>query len=184
MRPVMINPSEFAELIAIRAGRLLSIAHWLAARSPPDTLTRPLVGDLLSQAVQMEELLDAYGARNNRQWSRFRSLTATLKLFANVGYKLLHIQHSLPFYQLPPVERDFSVATAQSLELIRDLLARAADGLLAQVTRLNLPLLADPLGAADYAEPLPPAGCRRNMNRHCARSKVQSISLHTWLLLI
>ena len=176
MRPVMINPSEFAELIAIRAGRLLSIAHWLAARPPPDTLTRPLVGDLLSQAVQMEELLDAYGARNNRQWSRFRSLTATLKLFANVGYKLLHIQHSLPFYQLPPVERDFSVATAQLLELIRDLLARAADGLLAQVTRLNLPLLADPLGAADYAEPLPPGRLLQDRPMRQIKSAVDIIT--------
>ncbi len=177
MCPVMINPSEFSELIAVRAGRLLQIAHWLAAQPPLSmVLTRPLVGDLLSQAVQMEELLDAYGARNNRQWSRFRSLTATLKLFANVGYKLLHIQHSLLFYQLPPVERDFSAATAQLLESIRDLLVRASDGLLAQAARLNLSLPADPLGDADYAERLPPGRLLQDRPMRKIKSAVDIIT--------
>ena len=157
MRPVMMSSSEFGDLMAVRASRLLQLADMLSARQPlAVALTRPLAGEVLSLAEQMEELLDAYGARNNRQWSRFRSLIATLKLFAAVSYKLLHIQHSLPFYQLPPVERDFAVATAQLLALTRDVLGRAADGLLIQATRLNLPPPADSLDASAYAEPLPP----------------------------
>ena len=179
MPPAMINPSEFAHLIAVRASRLLQIAAGLAARSaplPPPVLTRPLVGDLLSQAVQMEELLDAYGARNNRQWSRFRSLTATIKLFANVGYKLLHIQHALPGYQLPPVERDFAAATAQWIAFVRDLLVRAADGLLGQAARLNLSGLIDASGGLDYAEPLPPGRLGQDRPMRQVKSAVDIIA--------
>lgn len=157
MNPAIIDPGDFADLIAVRAAQLLQIACLLADRQArPVALTRPLVGDLLSYAVQMEELLDAYGARNNRQWSRFRSLIATLKLFADIGYKLLHIQHSLPFYRLPLVERDFAAATADWLESINELLTRASSGLIIQATHLNLPFSAAPLHDADYAEPLPP----------------------------
>ena len=153
----MIDDREFTDLVAGRARKLLVLARYLAADRPDSlTLTRPLVADLLSQSAQVEELLDAYGARTNRKWSRFRSLTATAKLFANVSYEILHIQHSLPCYRLLPSERNFAAATAQSLELTRDILARTARWILVQAARLGLPPPGDPPDLADYAEPLPP----------------------------
>ncbi|MDS4028661.1 MAG: HPr family phosphocarrier protein [Candidatus Contendobacter sp.] len=153
-----IGEREFTDLVAGRTHRLLALARHLVAHrphSPP--LTRPLVADLLSQAAQVEELLDAYGARTNRQWSRFRSLTATIKLFTSVGYEILHIQHSLPCYRLLPSGRDFGAATAQSLALTHAILTRAAKWILTQALRLGLPPLGRPLNPLlDYAEPLPP----------------------------
>lgn len=152
-----ISDSEFTTLIAKRAGKLLLLAQHLSAyREHTLILTRPLVGDLLSQSGQMEELLDAYGARNNQQWSRIRSLTATIKLFADVGYELLHIKHSLPLYRLLPIERDFAADTLCSLNLTHDVLARATGWLLSQAGRLGLPLPADSVDLPNYAEPLPP----------------------------
>jgi len=72
-----IGEREFTDLVTGRARKLLILARYLVAHRPDSPpLTRPLVADLLSQATQVEELLDAYGARTNRQWSRFRSLTA------------------------------------------------------------------------------------------------------------
>jgi len=151
-----IGDREFTDLVAGRARRLLVLARYLAThRLDPLPLTRPLVADLLSQAAQVEELLDAYGARTNRQWSRFRSLTATAKLFASVGYEILHIQHSLPCYRLLPSGRDFAAATAQSLALTRDILTRAAKWILTQASHLDLPL-GHPPDPVDYAEQLPP----------------------------
>ncbi len=152
-----IDDRDFTDLLVGRAHKLLVLAHYLAAHHPDSLiLTRPLVADLLSQSAQVEELLDAYGARTNQQWSRFRSLTATAKLFASVAYEILHIQHSLPCYRLLPSERDFAAATAQSLALTQDILRRATRWILAQAARLGLPPpgnLSDPL---DYAESLPP----------------------------
>ncbi len=153
----MIDDREFTDLVAGRARRLLILTHYLSSVQQPNSLslTRPLVADLLAQSAQVEELLDAYGARTNRKWSRFRSLTATAKLFASVSYEILHIQHSLPCYRLLPSGRDFAVATDQSLQNTRDILVRTAGWILAQTARLGLPLPDDPLDLLDYAEPLP-----------------------------
>ncbi len=161
MGPVTIKENDFARLIATRAHNLLKIIHYLLVYCPNSSmLTRPLTADLLSQAAQMEELLDAYGARKNRQWSRLRSLIATLKLFADVGYKQLHIKYSLPHYRLLPIERDFAAATVESLDRTHDVLLRAARWILIQASRLNLSLPTDESLQENfdyhYAEPLPP----------------------------
>lgn len=153
---VIVNEHDFTSLVAKRTRKLLVLLRYLADTWPESlVLTRPLLADLFSQSSQVEELLDAYGARSNRQWSRFRSLTATAKLFASVSYEILHIQHSLPFYRLLPSGRDFTAATAGSLALTHAILARAASWTLTQANRLGLPaptLLRSP---SDYVEPLP-----------------------------
>ncbi len=170
--PATIGDHEFTSLIGKRARRLLQLAHLFSAELPiPSNLTRPLVGDLLSQSIQLEELLDAYGARNNRRWSRFRSLTATIKLFADVCYELLHIKYSLPSYRLLPIDRDFAATTAQSLELTHEILAMATHGIIIQALRLGLPV---PTNAVieQFAEQLPPGRLARDR----ATRKVKSAS--------
>lgn len=153
-----IQNGEFVELIERRARHLFSLARFLAAHRPKTSaFSRPLIGELLSQSMLVEELLDLYGARNNLQWCRFRSLVATLKLFAEVSYELLHIHHSLPSYRLLPVDRDFAGATVQSLELTQDVLVRAATWLLAQANRLGLAIPTIEIHPENYlVEQLPP----------------------------
>jgi len=161
--PPLIDYDRFSALVAGRAHHLLQLAQGL---SEPDTarlpLNRPMVADLLSHALQVEELLDAYGARNNRQWSRFRSLTATIKLFADVAYQILHIQHSLPSYRLPPAQPDFALATAQALEFTHAILIKAANGIIAQANHLHLPLPTNDIDETRYQEPLPPGRLPRD----------------------
>lgn len=177
MSSVIIGYHDFTRLIARRAARLLRLANYLSARRPtPIVLTRPLVGELLSQSIQVEELLDAYGARNSRQWSRFRSLAATIKLFADVGYELLHIRHSMPSYRLLPIERDFATATARSLEFTHDVLTRASSWLIAQAVRLNLPVPADEPHEEDYLEPLPPGRLPHDRPMRKIKSAAETIT--------
>jgi hypothetical protein len=152
-----VGDIDFADLIASRGSKLLSLARYISVRRViPITLTRPLLGDLLSEAAQLEELLDAYGARNNRQWSRFRSLTAAIKLFAGVGYELLHIRHALPFYRLMAIEQVFVTSTVQSLALTRNILVKATSWICFQASRLGLPIPGDQFSETAYSEHLPP----------------------------
>lgn len=174
--PTLIDYARFGALATARAQRLLRLTCQLSAPRPtPFPLTRPFVADLLSQAMQMEEFLDAYGARNNRQWSRFRSLTATLKLFADVVYKLLHIQHSLPFYRLLPGERDFALATAQSLEFTHETLVKAAHQIIIQATRLNLTVSPYESDEDEYLEPLPPGRLPRDRATRKVSSAAETV---------
>ena len=150
-----IEDEVFRDLITARAKPLFRIVSYLAGQTPcRDFLTRPLLGELSSQSAQLEELVDAYGARNNRRWCRFRALTAAIKLFANVSYKLLHIQHVLPSYQLLPVDRDFIAATEQALQFTSGVLEEAARRMLKQAARIGIPIPTAAL-AVDYSEQLP-----------------------------
>lgn len=177
MSSVIIGHDDFAGLVAARAYKLLQLAHFLAAtRSSPLTITRPLVADLLSQSIQIEELLDTYGARNNRKWSRFRSLTATIKLFADVSYHLLHIQHSLPAYRLLPIERDFAQATARALTFTHEVLIKAASWMIIQADRLNLSVPTATIAASDYVETLPPGRLPHDRPMRKTRSASETIT--------
>ncbi len=135
----VISNEEFGALMRRRTQRLMCAAVYLSAhRHEPTSLTRPLLGDLLSQSAQVEEVLDSYGARNNLHWHTFRSIVAAIKLFSNVSYELLHIQHSLPYYRLLPLEQDFDRATQRALEFTSEILVEATDRILRQAERLGL----------------------------------------------
>ncbi|MCB1778086.1 MAG: hypothetical protein KDI50_11690, partial [Candidatus Competibacteraceae bacterium] len=174
--PVIIDYESFSVLAALRAHQLLRLARLLSTEHSHTILTRPLAADLLSHAIQVEEFLDAYGARNNRLWSRFRSLTATIKLFADISYKLLHIQHSLPSYQLPTLKRDFTEATAQTLAFTYDILVRASSHILSKAAHLNLPTPADDLNKECYREPLPPGRLPHDRAMRQVSSTAESVT--------
>jgi len=108
MEAVIITDKKFTELIGSRSRTLLSLAKYVSGlKTASKVLTRPLLGEFLSQSVQLEELLDFYDASYNCTWCQFRSLTAAIKLFSDVSYELLHIQHALPAYRLIPIKQDF-----------------------------------------------------------------------------
>jgi len=105
----IVNEQDFIKLISERSERLLSIVKSLSQYpSVKENLTRPLLGELLSQSTQIEELLDGYGAGNNCKWCRFRSVVAAIKAFSDITYELLHILHALPGYHLLPIEKDYA----------------------------------------------------------------------------
>jgi len=154
--PISISDETFTRLMSRRSQVLLAAARDLPTAHRPDgTLTRPMTGLLFMQAVELEELLDAYGARNNRRWRHFRTVIATLKQFADMGYELLHIRHALPNYHLLPIPQDFPAATNESLLFISGVLLRAGEELLAEAQQLSMDM---PPAERDslYTEILPP----------------------------
>ena len=157
MFSVTITNEKFRELMDKRAKALLRIANYLSQhRSTEKILTRPLLGELASQATQIEEFLDSYGAKNNHLWHRFRSIVATIKLFSEVSYELLHIQHALPAYQLLPIEQDFAQAIKQATAFTANILLRAALQLVNQAKLAGLAIPENGYADESYAERLPP----------------------------
>ena len=141
MTPATIADNDINELIAKRAQPLLAAANHLPENHDfHGNLTRPLLGTLMLQAVEMEELLDAYGAKNNRKWRNFRQVVATTKLFADVSYELLHILYYLPIYQLLSISRDFTEATNKALDFTSDVLKRTGIELVKEASLLSLPI--------------------------------------------
>jgi len=153
-----VEAGRFQALMASRAGSLMGLCRALTSLDAPSgtaftaVLTRPFLASMLSQATQLEELLDAYGALNNARWNSFRRGVAAAKLFTRVHYVLLHLQHTAPNYQLLPVEGDFEQATRSALHFTGRVIARVAHQLAGDGTRLALPVEASTV----CGEELPP----------------------------
>lgn len=155
--PAVIRGETFQALIKVRTPEILELARYIeACVGNHRCFTRPLLGDLLSEASKLEELLDAYGAQNNGRWYVFRQLIASAKLFSYVGYTFLHIKHSLPAYHLLPVSANFEQATDQALEFIRDTMVWIASSLLTEARGLELAVPPEAPRAERFSEELPP----------------------------
>ncbi len=173
---------EFVGIVADRAADLLSLAQLVTDRDEyrdPALLTsfwtRPLLGDFHSHAARTEELLDSYGARRNQAWRKLRSSVAAIKVFSDVGYKLLHIRLFLPKYRLPPVSPDFGTATREAIEFAARMVYAFAARLRDQSSTLNIPLRASVPEPAIYNERLPEGFLPDDCDRESLRSVEETV---------
>jgi len=179
VQPATISESEFQKLISKRAQSLLGLASFVSTcQSREQIFIRPLLGDLHSQSMQLEELLDAYDARNNCRWCSFRSMIAAVKLFSDVTYELLHIRHALPAYRLLPIENDFAQATGQTLEFTGGVLCRASEHLLRLSDQLDLLVPPGNRREKSYTEQLP----QGRLVRNCQAKRTETVSEMVTLL--
>jgi hypothetical protein len=153
----VISERKFLKLLEKRAFRLLKAAHYLTEKkSIRKVMARPVLGELLSQSTQVEELLDAYGAGGNNKWLKCRSFIAAIKQFSEVGYELLHILHVLSSYRLLPIGQDFLTATNQTSDFTGGVLLRAAKEITDYASQLGLSIIPEEMGDESYYEELPP----------------------------
>ncbi len=179
MTSVRIDDRAFQRLIEKRAQKLIGLASFLS-KSPSRNkiLTRPFLGEFFSQSMQIEELLDAYDARNNSQWDSFRSLIAAIKLFCNVSYELLHIRLALPTYRLLPIEQDFVKATKDVFEFTGGVLQDVSRQIIQRAGQLGISVPSENPDEESYSEELPPG----RLSRDCGARKVEKVSETVTLL--
>jgi len=169
----LVPEQNIRELIERRAQTLLALADYLAHYpATREAMTRPLLADMLSHSMQLEELLDTYGAGKSCNWCSLRSITATIKLFSDVSYELLHIRHRLPNYHLIAVERDFLAATNEALEFTGLILTQAAKEILNQARELGLRIPQKPEIAETVLERLP----HGRLTRDCGARQVDTVA--------
>jgi hypothetical protein len=175
--PVPVIPDdEFRALMGRRASQALSMARYLVGRQWERTsFSRPLLGEILHQATELEELLDACGARNNDRWRLLRSMVAATKLFANVNYVLLHVQHSTPAYRLLNVEGDFAASTDEAILFTGATLLRISERLLHHARRLGLAIPEQSPGET-FEERLPPGRLAHDYRVHKPADAAETVA--------
>jgi len=135
----VVCPQEFVRLVSHRSADLLSVVKALdAAQEPVDRINRQLIARISSQATQLVELLDRYGAHNNQQWRIYRLMVATMKGFAGISYEMHHILSVLPSYRLLPIDMDFVAATEDALKFSNGVIMRSGMEMLAQAVDLSV----------------------------------------------
>jgi hypothetical protein len=175
----IISDEAFHELIAKRSQTLLGLLNYLFHSEPIDkVLIRPFLGELLSQSMQLEELLDAYGAGNNCNWCYLRALTAATKLFSDVSYELLHIEHVYPSYRLLPIENDFVHSTSDALGFTGNVLKETARQMLTEAEKLNLLIPKCSDREKSYIEELPGG----HLSHDCNSKNIETVSETVTLL--
>ena len=176
---ITISDEQFKEVILRRSVSLLKIANYLVQhRHFKEILTRPLLGELMSKSLQMEELLDTYGARNNQKWQPFRLLTATVKQFSNVSYELLHVRHSLPAYKLLEIKKDFLGDTDLALEFSGSVLQQTAIQMINLAADMGLDFPTERVDKNTFEENLPPGRLPADL----ATRKIETVSKTVILL--
>lgn len=157
----IVGDREFSELLHLRSQVLLANAlDIVGAGAENFVLTRPLLTMLQAESSQLEELLDAYGARHSERWYHYRMHIAMLKNFSTAGYELLHLRHSVHSYDFRVDITDFSEATDSAICYVAAFLHCALKQLLDDVRVLPMPE-PEPMTIYDYSEHLP-EGVLRN----------------------
>ncbi len=173
-----ITDLEFTELVSDRAKYLLLVAnHFPKQQLHNGVVTRPLLGRLMLQSIEMQELLDAYGSKNNRRWRRFRDLVSTIKQFASIGYELLHIQHALPSYELLLEMERVEAATEEALAFVSFVLLRTCAELMEQAQDLGLLILEDNTDTCIYDETLPMGRLPHDMDTREVGNVYETVTL-------
>lgn len=153
---MLIDNNAFLELISEKSEDILILSKFINSKESNSVcLSRPLLGKFNREAKQLEEILDSYGAKNNRYWCAYRELIAAAKLFSNVCYILLHIYHSSSKYQLLPIEENFNEETYNSLDDISTAIYIIAGELLKLAKDYKIKIPYDNYNDAQLKEVLP-----------------------------
>jgi len=173
MHTGLVDEHEFSKLIEARGAKLLGLLHYLAdCGAPKEALTRPLLGELLSQAMQLEEVLDSYDAGKNCTWCVIRSLTAAVKSFSDISYELIHIRNRMSSYRLLSVARDFSAATEETLAFTAGILARVGQEMVAKAQALGLNIPQRENVCQEYEERMP----KGHLEHGCETRRAETVA--------
>ena len=135
----ILTEDSFLDMMRLKSGDLVLLSRYILKRSTLDeVLQRPILGRLHIEASKLEEILDAYGARNNKHWCQFRSLVAALKSFSQATYILLHIKAAAPRYQLLPIEGDYFADSAKWTVELGTMLLQIARRFLSETRRVGI----------------------------------------------
>jgi len=116
----IISDSDFKDFIYPDIKDLISLTIAFRDMSP-GRINRPFLGRLNMEAGKCEEIIDAYGIKNNSQWYPLRKSIAVLKSLTQVVYNLLHLKYTAPYYRLLDVEGDFFKSTDSTIEKLIEL---------------------------------------------------------------
>ncbi len=151
-----VNADDFIEIANKKFSHCLAVCIYINQSDPKHNfITRPLLGDILSHCTQLVEFLDACGARNNQTWYYMRHLMTAGKLFATVGYGLLHIQHSLGIYDLLLDLDKITKDTDSTVNFNNNVILNFASEVVREAKEIGLTLPSKYLEENSFAEMLP-----------------------------
>ncbi|MDC7220691.1 MAG: hypothetical protein PQJ59_12215 [Spirochaetales bacterium] len=113
----IISNDEFKDIIKKDLRDLVSLTIGISGITVKE-LNRPMLGRLLMEAEKCEEIIDAYGIKQNAYWYPLRKSIGVIRSYSRVAYNFLHLRYSAPAYRLVPIENDFFAALEESIDCL------------------------------------------------------------------
>jgi hypothetical protein len=118
-----IKVEGFTEFVDSFTCTLASFANYaLVTKEKRHIFNTLFLGRSNSHASRLEEVLDHYNAKNNREWAPFRENIAAIKSFTSMFYITLHLKSTSPQYNLRYGIETFLKDTDDTLEIFYDVL--------------------------------------------------------------
>lgn len=172
-----VDSQEFSSLLHERSQVLISNGVRIVKEGPQNfELTRPLLNLIQAESTQLEELLDAYGAKSNQDWYSFRMHVAMLKNFSTAGYELLHLRHTCHAYDFEGTLNHFERDTDNAIMYVASFLFCALKQLVSDTYAFNWPPPEEMLGY-DFTEKLPEGRLPKNRS-FAGRESAQQLVIH------
>ncbi len=140
-REEAILEKKVAELFLAKMSPLLNYARKTSDRPLEEFhLTRPQLNFIKSQSERAEEMLDGFGAKNNRLWYPIRENIALLKNFSEAAYELLHLLYASQHYNLGEQLEQFVADTIVQKRYLAKVLHLGLHAFLHYLGLLGIPL--------------------------------------------
>lgn len=113
----IISNEDFKDLIQDDLRDLVSLTMGMS-KLTADKVNRPMLGRLLMEAEKCEELIDAYGIKQNAYWYPLRNSIGVIRSYSRVAYNLLHLRYAAPYYNLIGIDSDFFIALEENINAL------------------------------------------------------------------
>ena len=168
-KTIELEEESFSLFVSNEMNELLSLSGLLSRQSSFDNIQKPIIGKLHLEATRCEEILDHYGAKQNKDWYPFRQTIAVTKSFTTIAYNLLQIQNTAPLYDLTEVDKDFLNETSRITDIIFTSLVQNSKTMINIASRKKIPIKDNRLLIDSFTELYPEGRLPNNRKRRRTR---------------
>jgi hypothetical protein len=150
----IISEEEFLNIFQKQTSEILKICVYLNEKGKKDFLyTKRFYGNITTQARILEDFLDDYGAKNNRNWVYFREMTASARYMGFSAYMIQHLRNRYALYdQKSSEEKRFLENTIETQDFLNTAIKNVFRCLGDEALRLGLPTPAEKLKEEEFLD--------------------------------
>src|SRR3989338_4586865 len=108
----IITNEEFLPLVQKASLEFFKVYNFFLSDSPE--FTKKFYSNLMNEADHCEMFLDDHGARQNKAWTFFAELVASIRNFAIASFQLKHLIDRYPDYNIEELENEKSGFLAEA----------------------------------------------------------------------
>jgi phosphotransferase system HPr-like phosphotransfer protein len=146
----ILSENEFLPYLASQANSFFRLANFLSA-SRLESWAENHMFSLSTEANALETFLDDFNARNNKNFSYFTELIASIRGFANAAHALHHLRRRLSKYDIDAdAYTKFSAALERAVAWTNDCVGKLINELYVEGSNRKLAITKDAVGETSF----------------------------------